>query len=109
MISRSDLAISRCGASTLSELVYTETPFIAIPYPYAMDDHQYLNAKYYEKKGCCWTVEQKNFTSKSLFNLIENILRDRNNLNNMRLNMKKNINKFTFFEIEKNIKDLVSQ
>ena len=58
LIKSSDLAISRCGASTAAELVNTLTPFIAVPYPHSMDNHQYLNAKYYESRGCCWVIEQ---------------------------------------------------
>ena len=70
LIKSSDLAISRCGASTTAELVNTLTPFIAIPYPHSMDNHQHLNAKYYENKGCCWVMEQHKFNSINLFNLI---------------------------------------
>ena len=49
-MSKCDLAISRCGASTLSELVKLCIPFIGIPLPSAKDNHQYFNAKYYEEK-----------------------------------------------------------
>ena len=55
----------------------TLTPFIAIPYPYSIDNHQYLNAKYYERKGCCWVVKQEDFTSVKLFNLLMEIIKDR--------------------------------
>ena len=44
-----DLAITRSGASTISELSYLNIPFIAIPYPYAKDNHQYYNADFYKK------------------------------------------------------------
>ena len=77
LILSSDLAISRCGASTIAELVQTLTPFIAVPYPHSVDNHQYLNAKYYEEKGCCWVLEQDNFSSINLFNIIMKILNDR--------------------------------
>ena len=45
-----DLAITRSGASAISELGFLNIPFIAIPFPYAKDNHQYYNAKFYEKK-----------------------------------------------------------
>ena len=61
LLSYSDLAITRCGASTTAELTHTLTPFIAIPLPKSIDNHQYLNAKYYENKGCCVLMEQSNF------------------------------------------------
>ena len=30
--------------------MHTLTPFIAVPLPNSIDNHQYLNAKYYENK-----------------------------------------------------------
>lgn len=39
-----DLAIARAGASTLAELIETGTPSLLVPYPYAADDHQRMNA-----------------------------------------------------------------
>ena len=49
-ISEANLAISRGGASTLSELAFLKVPFITIPFKHAKDDHQLENAIYYEKK-----------------------------------------------------------
>ena len=99
LISRADLVISRCGASTSAELVQMQAPFIAVPYPIAVDNHQLFNAKYYEKKGCCWLLEQYKFNSNNLFNLIMQILEDRKVLDHVRENMKKNFNK----DVNKNV------
>ena len=107
LIKFSDLAISRCGASTTAELVNTQTPFIAIPYPYSMDNHQYLNAKYYEDKGCCWIMEQDKFNSTNLFNLIIEILEDKKKLANMRESMKKNDSKDVYDKVENAIKEFI--
>ena len=46
-----DFAITRSGASTLSELVALRIPFIAVPLPKSKDNHQYFNAKYFEDKN----------------------------------------------------------
>jgi len=99
----SSLAITRCGASTTAELVHTLTPFIAVPLPNSIDNHQYLNAKYYENKGCCLLLEQDNFDTENLFNLIMETIKNKNKLENIRENMKKNYNKNTYSDIE-NIK-----
>ena len=107
LILSSDLAITRCGASTTAELAHTLTPFIAVPYPYSMDNHQYLNAKYYESKGCCWVIEQNNFNSTSLFNLIMEIMKDKRKLENIRENMKKNDSKNVYAKIENAIKEII--
>jgi len=105
LIMSSDLAISRCGASTLAELVHTHTPFIAIPYPHSMDNHQYLNAKYYENLGCCWFLNQSDFDITNLFNLIIGIINDKKKLENIRNNMKKNDSKDVYSNVEKQIKE----
>jgi len=107
LISFTDLAISRCGASTMAELSHTFTPFVAVPIPNSIGNHQYLNAKYYEKEGNCWLLEQKNFNSKNLFKLIIDIVKDKKKLENFRNNMKKNDNKNTCNNIENIIKEIV--
>ena len=107
LIKSSDLAISRCGASTTAELVNTLTPFIAVPYPHSMDNHQYLNAKYYESRGCCWDVEQDKFSSTNLFNLILKIIEDKKKLENVRESMKKNDSKDVYDKVENAIKEFI--
>ena len=107
LILRADLAISRCGASTTSELTHTITPFIAVPLPKSIDNHQYLNAKYYEKKGCCTILEQKNFNTDNLLNLIVATVKNKNRLEIMRTNMKKNYRNNVYSDIENHIKEII--
>ena len=107
LISSSSLAITRCGASTTAELAHTLTPFIAVPLPNSIDNHQYLNAKYYENKGCCWLLEQDNFSTENLFNLIMETIKNKNKLENIRKNMKKNYNKNVYSNIENEIKEFI--
>ena len=83
------------------------TPFIAIPLPDSIDNHQYLNAKYYEKKGCCWILTQDNFNNENLFNLIMETIKNKNKLENIRENMKKNYNKNVYSNIENEIKEFI--
>ena len=107
LILSSNLAITRCGASTTAELTHTITPFIAVPLENSIDNHQYFNAKYYENNGCCWLLEQKNFNTKNLFNLIMETIKDKNKLENIRKNMKKNYNKNVYNDIENEIKEFI--
>ena len=106
LILSSNLVITRCGASTTAELAHTLTPFIAVPLPESIDNHQFLNAKYYENKGSCWLLEQKNFTSENLFSLIVKITKDKNNLENIRKNLKNKYSMSTYVEIENIVKNL---
>ncbi|MBP37672.1 MAG: hypothetical protein CMI83_03965 [Candidatus Pelagibacter sp.] len=107
LILSSSIAITRCGASTTAELAHTFTPFIAVPLPNSVDNHQYLNAKYYENKGCCWLLEQNNFNTDILFNLIMEAIKNENKLENIRENMKKNYNKNVYSNIENAIKEFI--
>jgi UDP-N-acetylglucosamine--N-acetylmuramyl-(pentapeptide) pyrophosphoryl-undecaprenol N-acetylglucosamine transferase len=107
LLSLSDLAITRCGASTTAELVITNTPFIGIPLPHSIDNHQYLNAKYYEKSGCCWLLKQSDFTEENLFNLIDEAIRNETELINIQKNMKKKYNNNVYKYIEEEIKEFI--
>ncbi len=71
-----NLAITRCGASSLAELIQIKLPFIGIPFPFAKDNHQFFNAKYYEKKNCCWLIEQKNLKIDEFSNFIKKIINE---------------------------------
>jgi UDP-N-acetylglucosamine--N-acetylmuramyl-(pentapeptide) pyrophosphoryl-undecaprenol N-acetylglucosamine transferase len=107
LISTTHLAITRSGASTTAELAHTFTPFIAVPLPNSIDKHQYLNAKYYENMGCCWLLEQNNFNTETLFNIIMETIKDKNKLENVRNNMRKIYNKNVYKNIEKEIKEFI--
>ena len=107
LILSSNLAITRCGASTTAELVHTLTPFIAVPLPNSIDNHQYLNAKYYKDKGCCWVLEQNSFNAKNLFNLIVENIKNKNKLEKIKENMKKNNKKNVYNNIENEIKEFI--
>ena len=107
LISSTSLAISRCGASTLAELAYTATPFIAIPLPNSIDNHQYLNAKFYEDMGSCWIVEQHNISFTNLSNLIIKIIEDKKTLKNIRKNIKKNDSQNVYTKITECVEDFI--
>ncbi len=76
LMQKSNLAITRSGSSTLSEMVAVNLPFIAVPLPSSLDNHQFYNAKYYEKKGCCWVLEQNFFNEDSLKKIILEIIKN---------------------------------
>ncbi len=51
-----DFVIARAGASTIFELAAVGKPALLVPYPYAANDHQRLNAEAMVRAGAAWTV-----------------------------------------------------
>ena len=51
---------------------------MAIPFPYAKDDHQYYNAEFYKQKKSCWLIMQKDIDEKSFQDLMIKIFEDQN-------------------------------
>ena len=72
---QADLCITRGGASSLAELSALCIPFISVPLPTAIDDHQLANANFYKDKNCCWIIEQSVFEEK-IEDFLKNIIED---------------------------------
>ena len=53
---------------------YLNVPFVAIPFPYAKDNHQYYNAEYYKKNNSCWLIMQKDINDINLLDLLNTII-----------------------------------
>ena len=80
LIQQADLCITRAGATSLAEISLSKKPFIAIPLPSSMDNHQFENANYYKNKGCCWVVDQINFDKKNFEELLLNIINNKDEI-----------------------------
>jgi UDP-N-acetylglucosamine--N-acetylmuramyl-(pentapeptide) pyrophosphoryl-undecaprenol N-acetylglucosamine transferase len=80
LIQQADLCITRAGATSLAEISLSKKPFIAIPLPGSMDNHQLENANYYKNKGCCWVVDQINFDKKNFEELLLNIINNKDEI-----------------------------
>jgi len=77
---QSDLVITRAGSSTLSELTYLQIPFIAVPLKDSLDNHQFHNANYFFKMKACWLIEQQDLNSEKLFDLIKELILNKEKL-----------------------------
>ena len=75
LLQRSNLAISRAGAGSLTELAFTGTPAILIPYPYAAEDHQTYNAKEFVDAGAAMVYQQAELTTQVLTEQVYQLLR----------------------------------
>jgi UDP-N-acetylglucosamine--N-acetylmuramyl-(pentapeptide) pyrophosphoryl-undecaprenol N-acetylglucosamine transferase len=70
LLVRSDLAVSRAGASTLWELAANGLPALYIPYPYAAGDHQYYNARFLSDRELSWTVREADLNPEILATIL---------------------------------------
>lgn len=61
-----DLAVCRAGATTLAELTALGVASILIPYPFASDDHQSVNARCMADSGAAVVIEQDKLTGAAL-------------------------------------------
>ncbi len=83
LLGRADLAISRAGAGTLSELLITGTPSILLPYPYAAEDHQRLNGEVLVRTGAALQFDQLTLTAATLERTVISLLEDNQALRTM--------------------------
>ena len=104
-----NLAITRCGASTLAELTQLNLPFIGIPYPFAKDNHQYYNCKNMLSQNCCWILDQKNIQINKVFELVQKILRDDKEYNDKIRNMNNISCKNSWNDINKKLRTLFNE
>jgi len=84
----SDLAVCRAGASTLSELAVMGLPAILIPYPYAAENHQEMNARALLQKKAATMVIDEFLDGDTLYQRLSELMFDPQRLKQMSNNMK---------------------
>ena len=84
-LNAADLAISRAGSLSISELNLCGLPSILVPYPYAAADHQRFNAKAMEEAGASIYLEDSQCNSSMLLELILNIFNNPEKIEQMQL------------------------
>lgn len=75
LFQRATLAISRAGAGTLTELAVTHLPAVLIPYPFAAEDHQTINAQIFANAGAAKLFRQADLTASQLETEVLELLR----------------------------------
>ena len=98
-MNKSNMCITRAGASTLAELVFLNIPHIAIPLSNAKDNHQFENASFYQHLGCNWILNQNEINITNIVDKLVNIIENKDE----RLRKKNNMKNFTFQNTWNNI------
>ncbi len=83
LLHRANLAISRSGASSLTELAVCGTPAILIPYPFAAEDHQTYNAEVFTLVGGALMFQQSELNALLLQGKVLSLLQLREDLRQM--------------------------
>jgi UDP-N-acetylglucosamine--N-acetylmuramyl-(pentapeptide) pyrophosphoryl-undecaprenol N-acetylglucosamine transferase len=93
-----DIVISRAGAMAIAELCVVKKPVLFVPYPYAAEDHQTVNARNLVDKNAALMVTDNEALDKAVPMIIE-LAGDENKQNEL----KKNIGKLAITDADKRI------
>lgn len=77
VLNTADVVVCRSGALTTTEIAKVGKPAIFIPFPFATENHQEYNARVLEKIGAAKIILDKDLTSQTLENEINNIIKDK--------------------------------
>jgi UDP-N-acetylglucosamine--N-acetylmuramyl-(pentapeptide) pyrophosphoryl-undecaprenol N-acetylglucosamine transferase len=81
-----DIVISRAGAMAIAELCVAKKPVLFVPYPYAAEDHQTVNAKNLVGKNAALMVKDSEALDKVVPMIIE-LSKDENKQNELKQNI----------------------
>ena len=105
---KTNLVITRAGASALGELINVKIPFISIPLPSSADNHQYKNAEFYKKKGYGYVLEEKNIKSE-LFGLIKSFYLNKSLIENIISNQRQYSDKNILKNLSNQIMKIINE
>ncbi|MBP1711988.1 MAG: murG [Deltaproteobacteria bacterium] len=80
---QADLVLCRAGATTLFELMASGKPAILVPYPYAANDHQTLNAENLVRAGAALRVADGELSPEIVNRLLRELAADPRRLKEM--------------------------
>ena len=85
----SDLIICRAGATSLAEITAAGRASILIPFPWAANDHQTLNAQAMVEAGAALMIKESDLMPENLFSMVEALLTDEQKLKTMEAQSRK--------------------
>ena len=105
LMKKTDVIVSRAGASTLSELTTLNLPSILVPSPYVANNHQYINAMDFKENGACLVIEEKDLNDELVLKDIDLLLNDEE----VREKMKKSLEKLSVKDSATKIYNLLKE
>ena len=107
VLKASDIAVSRAGSLSISELCASGVATIFVPYPHAAADHQRKNAKLMENYGAGCYLEDDDVSGKRLLELLVNYINNPELLSNVQFNASSLAKYNGTYEISEQIKSVV--
>lgn len=86
VLKASDIAISRAGSLSISEIEAAGLASILVPYPHAAADHQRKNAKYMVEKGASLYLEDADTDEIHLLELLKDLILNPDKLSELQRN-----------------------
>lgn len=83
VLAASDLIICRAGATSLAEITAAGRASVLIPFPWAANDHQTLNAQAMVEANAAVMMKESDLTPDKLFSCLKTLLSDEGMLRNM--------------------------
>ena len=74
-IRQADIVVSRAGALAGYEILCLGKKTIFIPFPFAIDDHQYHNAQYFARAGDATVLREQDLSGNMLLTRIKELLK----------------------------------
>ena len=71
-----DIVVARAGAISISELTYLSKAMILIPYTYAANNHQQINAESIKNKKACIIIQQNELNTRILEKTINRLFNE---------------------------------
>ena len=84
---KSDLIVSRAGASTIAELIASQKAALLVPFSQAADNHQYLNAKELERLDAAEVITESEFSPEALSQKILAYIENKQKIDEMEKNL----------------------
>lgn len=84
VLKASDIAISRAGSLSISELCASGVATVFVPYPYAAADHQRKNAKFMEENGAGIYLEDSDVTPQKLQDILISLVENEDKLSELK-------------------------
>jgi UDP-N-acetylglucosamine--N-acetylmuramyl-(pentapeptide) pyrophosphoryl-undecaprenol N-acetylglucosamine transferase len=81
-----DLVVCRAGALTITELTAVGLASILVPYPYAVDNHQFYNASYLQRHDAARILVEENLNAETLALQLRYFQKNRSELVSMSVN-----------------------